>query len=60
MAQVLELQFEAAHGKPFMLSVDAPKEGLTASQVQSVMQTIVQQNIFHKDGFDIVKMESAQ
>lgn len=60
MTQVLELQFEVANGKPFTITVDAPKENLTVGQVYSAMQVIVQQNIFHKDGLSITGLKGAR
>lgn len=60
MTQVLELSFQAANGKPFTLTVDAPKTNLTVGQVYSAMQTIIQQNIFHKDGYDLISIEGAR
>lgn len=60
MTQVLELQFEVANGKLFTITVDAPKVDLTVGQVYSAMQTIVQQNIFHKEGFNITGLKGAR
>lgn len=60
MTQVLELQFLASNGKPFTITVDAPKAGLTVGQVYNAMQTIVQQNIFQKEGFDITGIQGAR
>lgn len=60
MAEVLELQFESTDGKSFTISVDSPKPDLTVGQVYTAMQTIVQQDIFHKDGFNVTSIKGAR
>lgn len=60
MAEVLELQFESTDGKSFTISVDSPKTDLTVGQVYTAMQTIVQQDIFHKDGFNVTSIKGAR
>ncbi|GLC89308.1 DUF2922 domain-containing protein [Lysinibacillus piscis] len=46
MSQVLELQFQTEGGKTATITVDHPKAHLTPADIQQVMQTIVEQNVF--------------
>lgn len=60
MAQTLELRFNTVNGKTLTLSVSEPKEGITASEVATVMQTIIDQDVFHNEGFAIVEILQAR
>lgn len=50
MAKTLELIFETVAGKGVVLSVDEPREDLTALELATGMQTIITQNIFEVEG----------
>ncbi|WP_422123218.1 DUF2922 domain-containing protein [Planococcus sp. X10-3] len=50
MAKTLELIFETGAGKAVVLSVDEPREDLTALELATGMQTILAQNIFEVEG----------
>ncbi|MEO4052629.1 DUF2922 domain-containing protein [Solibacillus sp. CAU 1738] len=60
MSQTLQLVFEMPENKTMTLSVASPKLDLTAGQVSAAMQTIVDQNIFMKDGLSILAKKSAR
>lgn len=42
----LVLTFRLQNGKTFRISIPDPKSGLTASEVDNVMNLIIQKNIF--------------
>lgn len=50
MAKTLELIFETSAGKAVVLSVEEPREDLTALELATGMQTIITQNIFEVEG----------
>ncbi len=50
MAKTLELIFETAAGKAVTLSVEEPREDVTAPELLAGMQAIVTQNIFEVEG----------
>ncbi|MGM0898030.1 MAG: DUF2922 domain-containing protein [Bacillota bacterium] len=50
MAKTLELIFETAANKAVTLTVDEPREDLTAQEITTGMQTIVDQNVFEVGG----------
>ncbi len=50
MAKTLELIFETSAGKDVVLSVEEPRETLTALELATGMQTIITQNIFEVEG----------
>lgn len=50
MAKTLELIFETTAGKDVVLSVDEPREDLTAQELAAGMQTIIAQDIFEVEG----------
>jgi hypothetical protein len=60
MNEVLELVFELADGKTLTLSVPNPKNGLTAVEINTAMQTIVTANIFAREGAGIAAKKSAR
>ncbi|WP_230199390.1 DUF2922 domain-containing protein [Bacillus ndiopicus] len=60
MTSTLQLIFQLANEKTLTLSVGEPKENLTDAQVASAMQTIVEQNIFMRDGATIVAKKAAR
>ncbi len=60
MALTLEMKFNAENGKTLTISVNEPKENLTALEVAEAMQTIIDQNVFHNEGFPIVAIHQAR
>ncbi|MEG0449621.1 MAG: DUF2922 domain-containing protein [Lysinibacillus sp.] len=60
MTQVLEMQFTTAAGKTSTITVDVPKENLTSSEVQGVMQTIIDQNVFEIEAAAFVAIKGAR
>ncbi|RNF41116.1 DUF2922 domain-containing protein [Planococcus salinus] len=60
MAKTLELIFETAAGKSVTLSVDDPKEDLTAQELQEGMETIITQNIFEVEGAAFASVKGAR
>jgi len=60
MTQVLELKFDTSNGKSITLTVNEPKENLTAAEVENVMQTIIDSNIFHSNGGSLIAINQAR
>lgn len=60
MAQVLELQFLTEHDKAITISVQNPKQDLTDAQVLTAMQTIIDQNVFAKEGSTVSIIKGAR
>ncbi len=60
MALTLEMKFNTANGKTLTLSVTEPKDNITATEVSTVMQTIIDQDVFHNEGFAIVGINQAR
>ncbi len=60
MAKTLELIFETGAGKDVTLSVEDPRENLTQQELQSGMQTIIEQNIFHVQGSALALAKAAR
>jgi 5,10-methylenetetrahydrofolate reductase len=50
MAKTLELIFETAAGKAVTLSVEEPREDVTAQELSAGMQAIITQNVFEVEG----------
>jgi len=59
MERTLQMVFENAAGKNTRISIADPKDDLTPSEVQGVMDTIVEKNIFNTTGGEIVRAISA-
>ncbi|EXJ22736.1 hypothetical protein ADIAL_1851 [Alkalibacterium sp. AK22] len=53
MSKKLEMQFITEEGKNRVIAVDQPKENLTASTVQTAMETIIAQDMFTMDGYKV-------
>ncbi|MEK4386148.1 DUF2922 domain-containing protein [Solibacillus sp. FSL W7-1464] len=51
MAQVLQLTFANIAGNTMTISINDPKPNLTEAEVNAAMQTIIDQEVFSKDGF---------
>lgn len=60
MAKVLELVFTTAADKSVKLTVDEPKENLTAAQVEAVMQQVITSGIFIVEDSPFEKIKSAR
>ena len=58
--KVLELYFVNEEGKLTRLAIDEPKENLTAGQLSTAMDTIVQAGVFSSRGGDFVDKHSAR
>lgn len=60
MSQVLELKFDAASGKTITLTVNEPKENLTAAEIEMAMQTILSSDVFHYEGDALIAINQAR
>lgn len=60
MNRVLELKFKLENDAQLTLSIPNPKENLTAADISQAMQTIVDANIFEREGNSIVGKISAR
>lgn len=60
MATTLQLNFTTAAGKKVMLTIDEPRVGLTAPEVEAAMQEIIISGAFEVDGTPLAKVVSAQ
>lgn len=56
----LVLSFQNAAGRRTSLSLPNPKEGLTAAEVQQVMNLIIAKNVFASSGGDLVAIAGAR
>ena len=60
MTQVLELQFETSTGKTSTITIDTPKQDVTAEEIKQVMQTIITANVFEVQAGTFVGMKGAR
>ncbi|GLI51873.1 hypothetical protein TSYNTROOL_19590 [Tepidanaerobacter syntrophicus] len=60
MDKSLELIFKNQAGKNARMSMQDPKDDLTADQVQSLMDNILEKNIFETTGGDLVEAAGAR
>lgn len=60
MDKSLELIFKNKAGKNARMSMQDPKDDLTADQVQSLMDSILEKNIFETTGGDLVEAVGAR
>jgi len=60
MTKVLELKFNTENGKTMTLTVNDPKESLTAGEVEAAMQEIIASNVFHYNGSSLVAINQAR
>ena len=60
MAKTLALIFETGAGKSVVLTVDEPREDLTAAELAAGMQTIIAQNIFEVEGSPFASAKGAR
>ncbi|MBD7985930.1 DUF2922 domain-containing protein [Sporosarcina sp. Sa2YVA2] len=60
MAKTLQLNFTTVAGKQTSLSVDHPRAGLTAVEVQAAMEQIIGSGTFEVDGSPLGAVKSAR
>lgn len=60
MDKSLELIFKNQAGKNARMSMQDPKDDLTADQVQSLMDSILEKNIFETTGGNLVEAVGAR
>ncbi|MBT2582210.1 DUF2922 domain-containing protein [Planococcus sp. ISL-109] len=60
MAKTLELIFETAGGKAVTLTVDEPRSDLTAQELFSGMQAIIDQSVFEISASPLASVKSAR
>lgn len=60
MAKVLVMTFKNEAGQNVNVRVNYPRENLTGQEVDAVMDTILQKNIFPTTGGDLVEKVGAQ
>lgn len=56
MTKTLEMIFRNEIGKEVTLSLADPKDNLTSAEVQTVMEAIVDRNIFNTKNGDLVQV----
>lgn len=60
MSKVLQLYFKTSTGEKVLFTVDEPKESLTAVEVETAMQTIMQSAAFLVNGSPLQAIHSAR
>ncbi|KGR90329.1 hypothetical protein CD30_12225 [Ureibacillus massiliensis 4400831 = CIP 108448 = CCUG 49529] len=60
MALTLEMKFNTENGKTMTISISEPKDDLTPAEVSNVMQTIIDQDVFHYEGFSLIGINQAR
>ncbi|WP_153732459.1 DUF2922 domain-containing protein [Sporosarcina obsidiansis] len=60
MAKLLELNFLTATETPVKLTVDEPREDITAEQVESVMQQVIDSGVFVVEESPLAHIKSAR
>lgn len=60
VTQTLRMTFLNESGNNVSISLDNPKDDLTAAQVQTAMDLIITKNIFISTGGDLVSKSSAR
>lgn len=56
----LRMVFEATDGSSFSISLNNPKDGVTTTEIEGVMDTIISKNIFQAAGGDLVSKKDAK
>lgn len=56
----LQMVFSNADGRTASITVQEPKIGLTAPEVQTAMQTIIDKNVFASSGGALVAISAAR
>lgn len=60
MAKKLVMSFLTAQGATSSMTIDEPKEDLTALEVSAVMESIITQNVFNTSKGDLTEIKSAE
>jgi len=60
VAKTLELVFKNQSNRKSVISLDEPRDNLTADEVRAVMQDILAKNIFNTSGGDLIQIEGAR
>lgn len=60
MSKRLLMSFTTAQGGQSSLTLDAPKDGLTETEVRNVMETVVTNNIFNTSKGDLAGVKAAE
>lgn len=60
MEKTLVLTFKNVDGKSVSLSLAAPREDLTGTEVAQTMQEIIDRNIFTSSGGDLAEIATAR
>lgn len=60
MAKRLLMSFITAQGGQSSLTLDAPKDGLTETEVRTVMEAIITKNIFNTSNGDLTGVKAAE
>jgi len=58
--KTLRMSFAVADGSTMSISLDNPKMGLTQSEVEGAMDTVIAKNIFAAAGGDLVAKKDAK
>lgn len=59
-AQTLRLVFRNEAGKNVTISLDNPKDDLTAAQIEAAMDVVIARNIFTSSGGDLVAKQDVR
>ena len=60
LEKTLQMVFNSASDKPVTLSIKEPKSSLTEQEVNAAIQTILNQQVFAKDGAAYISIKSAK
>lgn len=60
LEKMLQIVFKTANDKPVTLSIKEPKTNLTEQEVNAAIQTILDQQVFAKDGALFSSVKSAK
>lgn len=60
MAKKLVMSFLTAQGGTSSMTIDAPRDDLTAAEVSAVMESIITKNIFNTAKGDLAEIKSAE
>ncbi|ATW24517.1 DUF2922 domain-containing protein [Candidatus Formimonas warabiya] len=58
--KTLRMTFAAADGSSMSISLDNPKAGLTNTEIEGVMDTLIGKNIFQSAGGNLVAKKDAK
>ncbi len=58
--RTLEMIFATSGGKEVTVAVKEPRDGLTLAEVQAVMTTIIDKNVFSSNSGELVTAKEAQ